>query len=112
MTSRFGSLAPSLPELLALDAAGFRHRFGRTAVSRAKRRGLLRNVAVALGNSGNPAAVPSLVAALDDAEPLVRGHAAWALGRLGGRNARAVLDRARRVEPEADVVAEIVSALG
>ena len=106
------ALAPSLPELLALDAAGFRQRFGRTAVSRARRRGLLRNVAVALGNSGNPAAVPSLVAALDDVEPLVRGHAAWALGRLGGRNARAVLDRARRVEPEADVVAEIVSALG
>src|SRR5207247_480770 len=47
-------LAPHLPSLLALDEAGFRARFGRTAVARAKRRGLLRNAAVALGNSENP----------------------------------------------------------
>jgi epoxyqueuosine reductase len=104
-------LAPSLPALLALDAAGFRARFGRTAVARAKRRGLLRNVAVALGNSGNPDAVPPLIAALDDPEPLVRGHAAWALGRLGGPRARAALDAARRREPDAEVVAEIAAAL-
>jgi epoxyqueuosine reductase len=52
-------------------------------VKRAKRRGLLRNVAVALGNWGSPEVVPALVAALDDEEPLVRGHAAWALGRIG-----------------------------
>jgi hypothetical protein len=51
-------------------------------MKRAKLRGLLRNVAVAPGNWGSPEAVPALVAALDDEEPLVRGHAAWALGRI------------------------------
>ncbi len=104
-------LAPHLPSLLALDAAGFRRRFARTAVARAKRRGLLRNVAVALGNSGNPHAVGPLAAALDDPEPLVRTHAAWALGRLGGRNARHALDVARPREPDPTVATEIDAAL-
>jgi epoxyqueuosine reductase len=103
-------LAPHLPALLALDADGFRARYGRTALTRAKRRGLLRNAAVALGNSGNPDAVPSLAAALGDPEPLVRGHAAWALGRLGGAAARGALERARERETDAGVAAEIVAA--
>src|SRR5207247_10925551 len=76
----FEELSPRLPPLLALDAAGFQARFGRTAVARAKRRGLLRNVAVVLGNSRNRDAVPALVGALGDVEPLVRGHPAWARG--------------------------------
>jgi epoxyqueuosine reductase len=104
------ALAPHLPSLLALDAAGFRARFGRTAVTRAKRRGLLRNAAVALGNSGNPEAVPPLVAALADPEPLVRGHAAWALGRLGGAAARHALAAARHREPDPATASEIESA--
>ena len=104
-------LTPHLPSLLGLDADGFRARFGRTAVARAKRRGLLRNVAVALGNSGNPAAVPPLAGALDDPEPLVRGHAAWALGRLGGAHARRALAAARTREPDAAARTEIEAAL-
>jgi epoxyqueuosine reductase len=104
-------LTPHLPSLLSLDEAGFRARFGRSAVVRAKRRGLLRNVAVALGNSGNPDAIPSLAAALDDREPLVRGHAAWALGALPSPAARRALDRARRAEQDAAVSAEIEAAL-
>jgi epoxyqueuosine reductase len=104
-------LNPYLPELLRLDSAGFRARFGRTAVTRAKRRGLLRNVAVALGNSANPAAVPALVDALGDPEPLVRGHAAWALGRLGGRSARDALAAARGRETDEAARAEIEAAL-
>jgi epoxyqueuosine reductase len=105
-------LLPYLPDLLALDADGFRARFGKTAVARTKRRGLLRNVAVALGNSGNPAAVPPLRAALaSEPEPLVRAHAAWALGRLGGPAARAALESARRRGEDPLVGAEIAAAL-
>jgi epoxyqueuosine reductase len=104
-------LTPHLPTLLALDAAGFRARFRGTAITRTKRRGLLRNVAVALGNSHNPDAVPPLAAALADPEPLVRAHAAWALGRLGGHPARTALETARRTEPNDDARQEIESAL-
>ena len=105
-------LSPPLPALMTMDEEEFRARFGGSAVTRAKRRGLLRNVAVALGNSGNPEAVPALVGALVDPEPLVRGHAAWALGRIGGAGARRALERARRHERDANVVGEIESACG
>jgi epoxyqueuosine reductase len=106
------ALSPPLLPLLALDANGFRARFRGTAVRRTKRRGLLRNVAVALGNSGNRDAVPALAMALADAEPLVRGHAAWALGRLGGRPARQALEGAAAREPDPGVAAEIGAARG
>ena len=76
---------PALIPLLALDDEGFRQRFKGSPIKRAKRRGLLRNVCVALGNIGDPVAIPALIGALHDSEPLVRGHAAWALGRIGGK---------------------------
>jgi epoxyqueuosine reductase len=104
------ALAPPLLPLLALDVEGFRGRFRGTAIRRTKRRGLLRNVAVALGNSGNPDAVPALAAALADPEPLVRGHAAWALGRVGGGAARRALEAAGARETNADAAAEMHAA--
>jgi epoxyqueuosine reductase len=104
-------LAPSLPELATLEPAAFAVRYADTAVERTGRRGLVRNAVVALGNSGNPDALPALVKALEDAEPLVRGHAAWALGRLGAPAARAALARARAREPSAEARAEIDTAL-
>jgi len=104
-------LAPYLPELLALDEDGFAARFGHTALAHAKRRSLLRNVAVALGNSRNPDAMAPLVGALADREPLVRGHAAWALGRLGGPSARRALEAARRTEVDDGARDEIDGAL-
>jgi len=70
---------PDLVELLSLDDAAFRSRFRGTPIARAKRRGLLRNVAVALGNLGDPAALPALERAAQDAEPLVAEHASWAI---------------------------------
>jgi epoxyqueuosine reductase len=76
-------------------------------VKRTKRRGLLRNVAVALGNWGSPEAVPSLAVALNDEEPLVRGHAAWALGRIGTEAARQALRGRGEVEEDAWVREEI-----
>ena len=74
--------APELTGLLALDEDAFRARFRGSPVLRTKRRGLLRNVCVALGNSGDPAVIPSLERACTDPEPLIREHAAWALDQL------------------------------
>jgi epoxyqueuosine reductase len=79
---RPGLAAPDLAELASLDAAAFAERFRRNPVKRAKRRGLLRNVAVALGNSGDPAKRPLLETLAADEDPLVREHALWALERL------------------------------
>ena len=103
--------APHLVELLGLDEPAFRERFAGSPVLRAKRPGFVRNVAVALGNSGDPAAVQPLTAALDDDDALVRGHAAWALGELGGAAATAALRERRGHEPAPWVRDEIDAAL-
>ena len=103
---------PSLRRLLALTDAEFRATYRGTPVTRAKRRGLARNAAVALGNVGSEDDVPFLARALaEHDEPLVRGHAAWALGRLGGAVARRPLEERRRIEPDQTVIAEITGAL-
>ena len=108
---RVGLHAPELIPLLALDHAAFRRRFKGSSILRAKRRGFLRNVAVALGNSKSLEAVPALVRALDDEEALVRGHAAWALGQIGSQQAIDALQRRRRYETDSEVCGEIVEAL-
>ena len=104
-------VAPPLLELIALDDAAFRQRFRGSPVKRAKRRGLLRNVAVALGNWGDPVAVPALTRALHDPEPLIRGHAAWALGRIDTPEARQALSEAWKRETDPYVRGEIEGAL-
>ena len=71
-----------LTDLIQLDDEDFRKRFKGSPIKRIKRRGLLRNVAIALGNSQNPQAIPYLVKALNDKEPLIRAHVVWALGEL------------------------------
>lgn len=91
-------------ELLALNDEAFRVRFKGTALIRPKRAGLLRNAAVSLGNLGDGAATPALLAALDDPEPVVREHAAWALGRLGPLGEAAQAEILARLEQEDDVV--------
>jgi len=103
--------APELIPLLSLTEEQFRERFRHSPIKRAKRRGLLRNVCVALGNSGDQRSVPALIAALHDAEPLVRGHAAWALGQLGGDQARQALEDALITEGDEEVRNEIRCAL-
>jgi len=70
-----------------------------------------RNAAIALGNSGDRAHVPFLAQALQDPEPLVRGYAAWALGRLGGAEARAAVEKAHRAEADEQARLEMTSAL-
>jgi epoxyqueuosine reductase len=82
---REGALAPDLGALAVLDEVAFRERFRRSPVKRAKRRGLLRNVAVALGNAGDASHRPALERMAGDADPVVREHAAWALRRLDAR---------------------------
>jgi epoxyqueuosine reductase len=104
--------SPELIPLLSLTDEQFRERFRLSPIRRTKRRGLLRNVCVALGNSGDRQAVPALIGALHDDEPLVRGHAAWALGRLGGEQARQALQDALADERDEEVRKEIMCALG
>ena len=67
---------------MALDDAGFRERFASTPVLRAKRGGLLRNVAVALGNARDSSSLEVLREAARDPDPLIREHAMWAIGRM------------------------------
>jgi epoxyqueuosine reductase len=104
-------LFPSLPELLRLDESGFRLRFGRSAIRRTKRRGLLRNVTIALGNSKNPEAIGPLRTALHDPEPLVRGHAAWALGQFAEVEAQEALKQHLDCEENEQVRSEVLLAL-
>src|SRR5208337_4590553 len=73
---------PDLLDLLALDQEAFRRRFADTPVARVKRRGLLRNVCVALGNLGDPAALPALEKAARQEEPLIADHARWAISEI------------------------------
>jgi epoxyqueuosine reductase len=108
---REGLHVPDLIGLLALTEEEFRRRFRGSPIRRAKRRGLLRNVAVALGNSQSREAVPALVRALDDGEPLVRAHVAWALGRIGGAAATSALNRRLAQEKDDAVRTEIADAL-
>ena len=103
--------APELIPLLRLDEEGFRQRFNGSPIRRAKLAGLQRNVCVALGNIGDAAAVPALVQALCSDEALVRSHAAWALGQIGGETAREALQRAISEEDDRDVAEEVRDAL-
>ncbi|MFN2213420.1 MAG: tRNA epoxyqueuosine(34) reductase QueG [Anaerolineales bacterium] len=98
---------------LALSPQAFNIKFKGSPVKRTKRRGYLRNVAVALGNSGSTSGVPRLIETLkNDQEPLVRGHAAWALGRIGNQQARYALETALSYEHDPYVLEEIHSGLG
>jgi epoxyqueuosine reductase len=97
----------ALPDLIALaqlNTNQLRQRIKRTALRRVTRPMLMRNVAIALGNTRSPAAIPALVHLMRHPAPLVRAHAAWALGQLG-----AVAELARD-DDDADVLDEILSA--
>ncbi len=99
---------PELASLLHLDDESFRLRFRKSPIRRTGRAGLLRNVCIAMGNSGNSSFVPLLLDVLHDAEPLIRGHAVWALAELAGDNAE-VCEQVRRlqaIEKNNDVLAE------
>jgi epoxyqueuosine reductase len=103
---------PDLQRLLTVRGATFRRRFAKTALGWRGAAVLRRNAAVALGNALDRAAVPALVRALrEDTHAMVRGHAAWALGRIGAPRARDALRERWVEERDAEVLAEIQRAL-
>jgi epoxyqueuosine reductase len=90
-----------------MDDEMFKKRFKNSPVKRTKRRGLLRNVAVALGNSRNASAVGPLIDALSDHEPLIRAHVVWALSELLGEKVLPVLNTNLKDEKEEIVKNEV-----
>ncbi|HEY2554016.1 MAG TPA: tRNA epoxyqueuosine(34) reductase QueG [Candidatus Cybelea sp.] len=103
---------PSLVDLLRLRGSAFKKRYRPTAMGWRGGAVLRRNAAVALGNALDRSTVGPLVESLsEDANPMVRGHAAWALGRIGSPRAISALQRRLDVEREGEVRAEIATAL-
>ena len=101
-----------LMELIEISEEDFRRRFKGSPILRAKREGLQRNACVALGNLGDPVAVPALCRALAEGGPLVRSHSAWALGQIGTNEACQALEQAIVTESDPQVLGEITAALG
>lgn len=107
-----GIAHPYLIRELGLSPQEFNKRFKDSPIKRARRRGYLRNVAVALGNSKSPRAIPVLEHTLvNEPESLIRAHAAWALGHIDTEISRQVLISARDREEDPQVIAEITAAL-
>lgn len=99
----------TLLDVLTMDDARYEHEFVGTAMRRATRSGLRRNAATVLGNLGDPRALPALAACLGDADRVLRGTAAWAIGRIDAQHA--ALPRALAAEPDADVQDELRGAI-
>lgn len=102
LAAREALRAPALAELARLDDAQFRALFAKTAIKRTGRDRFVRNVLIAIGNSGDASLAPEAERLLVDASPLVRGAAVWALGRLLPREQFAAL-RVRQHENDASV---------
>jgi epoxyqueuosine reductase len=102
---------PSLLPLLNVTGAEFRSRIAPTTAGWIRRTRFRRNIAVALGNIGDPSAAGPLATAIEDPQEIIRGHAAWALGRIGTREARSILEQALRREEDPRVLSEIRAAL-
>jgi epoxyqueuosine reductase len=94
-----------------LDEATFYRAFWDTALYRTGRERLRRNACVAAGNSRDPELLPALKTCLEDASPLVRGHAAWSLGQVAGQTAAPWLAARLAVELDRDVRSELAACL-
>ncbi len=101
----------TLERLLSLPRGEYVERFRRSPMKRAKLEGLQRNAAVAMGNRLDSRYIGPLVEAMGEGEAVVRGHAAWALGRIGGAEARRGLEKALEEERDEGVRAEIEASL-
>ncbi|PID85862.1 MAG: tRNA epoxyqueuosine(34) reductase QueG [Chloroflexi bacterium] len=100
-------VAPRLLDILTLDEKEFAARFAHSPIKRIKRRRLVRNACVAAGNWGKETAVPTLVTLLSDPEPLIRGHAAWALHQIGTDAAKTAVAHALNYETDEKVREEL-----
>jgi epoxyqueuosine reductase len=112
LAARDENRAPALAELARLDDAAFRARFAKSPIKRTGRDCFLRNVLVAIGNSGDPSLAPEAERLLDDPSALVRGAAVWALARLLPRLSFAALARDHRPREADPVVIEEWEAAG
>ncbi len=101
-----------LPALFAMDDDGFRRQFRKTPLWRSRRRGVLRNAAVALGNRRSSPGLAALCRGINDEEPMVRAACAWSLGRYSEPVAREMLVARRKIESDVHVISEIDLALG
>ncbi len=106
-----GNLMPHLESLVSISAGEFRDRFKKSPILRATRDGFVRNVCVALGNSGRKEALAPLAEALRDASPLVRAHASWAMGEIPAAHTRRILRSAQTKERDPSVLEEMDLAL-
>jgi epoxyqueuosine reductase len=109
LAARAALCAPLLAELARLDDASFRALFTKTAVKRIGRARFLRNVLIAIGNSGDAALAGETERLLEDASPLIRGAAVWALGRLDRARLQSHTAQ-RRAETDPQVEAEWAAA--
>ncbi len=99
-----------LCELFQLNDDQFRERFRKTPLWRTRRRGVLRNAAIVLGNQGSHESIPHLAIGMVDEEALVRGASAWAIGQIGGDQASLILEARLAHEANQEVVREIHQA--
>jgi hypothetical protein len=104
-------MAPSLLDLLSLDEAGFTERYKNSPIKRLKRSRFLRNVSVATGNWGSVTAVPPLINLLNDPDPYLRGHAAWALHQIDDASAKTALQQALPTENNDEVRRELIGEI-
>ena len=109
--ANWGAVMPPLPELLALDEETFNARFARSPIKRIKRERLVRNACVAAGNWGSQQALPALLPLLADESALVRGHAAWAVGQIGGPGGWVALAEGLARESDSQARVEFEAAL-
>lgn len=104
---------PYLPlfPLLNIGDKEYNLRLAASPLGRAKKQGLRRNAAIVLGNIKDPRAVPALIETLADPDPIIKGHAAWALGQIGGKEAGKALEKALKTEAHEKIIREITTSL-
>jgi epoxyqueuosine reductase len=111
LAARAALRAPQLAELVRLDDAAFRALFAKSAVKRIGRARFVRNVLIAIGNSGDASLAAEAERLIDDQSPLVRGAAIWALGRLDRARLEICADARRARESDPELIAEWAAAL-